>query len=210
MSVARRHAGSYAMMGAVRQPMAEPAPDDLTRLLNDWSHGQSDVLPRLLEAVYPELRRIAASRLRHERPDHTMQATEIVHEAYMRLARPADKVWQNRTHFYAVAARVVRAILVDHARARGRVKRGDGAVSVELSEASASVPAPAVDLLDLDRALTELETIDAERARIVELRHFGGLSIEETAEALGISESTVKRGWLAAKAWIRQRIDQER
>lgn len=186
--------------------MADTAPDDLTRLLNDWSHGQTDVLPRLLEAIYPELRRIAASRLRGERPDHTLQATEIVHEAYMRLARPSDKVWQNRGHFYAVAARVVRSILVDHARARGRVKRGDGAVMVALSESSALVTPPAVDLLDLDAALQALEIMDARAARIVELRYFGGLSIDETADALGVSAPTVKRGWLAAKAWIRQRI----
>ena len=194
------------MIGVNAELMADSPHDDLTRLLNDWSHGQADALPRLLDVVYPELRRIAASRLRQERPDHTLQATEIVHEAYMRLARPTDKVWQNRTHFYAVAARVVRSILVDHARARGRVKRGDGAVSVELLEDSATVQALPVDLLDLDTALRELETIDERAARIVELRHFGGLSVEETAEALGVSPPTVKRGWFAAKAWIRQRI----
>lgn len=186
--------------------MSEPAPDEITRLLNQWSGGDDEALPKLLERVYPELRKIAASRLRGERPDHTLQATSVVHEVYLRL-HGAEPEWQNRTHFYAVAARVVRAVLVDHARARRRIKRGSGAVGVELTESAASVAAPSVDLLDLDRALKELEAIDAERARIVEMRHFAGLSIEETAEALGISPSTVKRGWLAAKTWIRHRLD---
>jgi len=187
--------------------MPEVSPDEITRLLNEWSGGDAHALPKLLEIVYPELRKIAAGRLRGERPDHTLQPTGLVHEAYLRLAHQPGKAWQNRTHFYAVAARVVRSVLVDHARARRRIKRGAGAVSVELTELNASVPAPAVDLLDLDRALQELEAIDVERARIVELRHFAGLSIDETAEVLGISPSSVKRGWLAAKSWIRRRMD---
>lgn len=189
--------------------MPEAAPDEITRLLHDWSNGDDGALSRLLELVYPELRKIAASRLRGERPDHTLQPTSLVHEVYMRLAHDSEREWANRTHFYAVAARVVRAVLVDHARARRRIKRGAGAVSVELSDVHASVPAPSMDLLDLDTALKELEAIDAERARIVEMRHFAGLSIEETAEALGMSPSTVKRGWLAAKTWIRHRMDGE-
>lgn len=190
--------------------MADATADEITRLLNEWAGGDADALPRLLEIVYPELRKIAASRLRTERPDHTLQPTGLVHEAYMRLAHRPDRQWQNRTHFYAVAARVVRAVLVDHARARRRVKRGAGALNVELSDVHAQMPAPAVDLLDLDAALQELEAIDATRARIVELRHFAGLSIEETAEALGISDSTVKRGWLAAKTWVRRRMEGRR
>lgn len=187
--------------------MADSAPDDITRLLNDWSSGNQAALPKLLELVYPELRRIAASRLRGERLDHTLQPTSLVHEVYMRLANDSEREWADRTHFYAVAARVVRAVLVDHARARRRIKRGSGAASVELSDVHAAVSPPGVDLLDLDTALKELEAIDAERARIVEMRHFAGLSIEETATALGISPSTVKRGWLAAKTWIRHRLD---
>jgi RNA polymerase sigma factor (TIGR02999 family) len=179
---------------------------EITRLLNEWSAGSAEALPALLELVYPELRRIAASRLRGERSDHTLQPTELVHEAYMRLAHQPDKEWQDRTHFYAVAARVVRSVLVDHARARRRVKRGSAPSRVELSEEQVSVAAPVVDLLDLDTALTELEAIDPERVRIVEMRHFAGMSIEETATALGISDSTVKRGWVAAKSWIRHRM----
>jgi RNA polymerase sigma factor (TIGR02999 family) len=187
--------------------MPEAAPDEITRLLHDWSNGDEAALSKLLELVYPELRKIAASRLRGERLDHTLQPTSLVHEVYMRLAHDSEREWADRTHFYAVAARVVRAVLVDHARARRRIKRGSGAVSVELSDVHAVVPAPGVDLLDLDTALKELEAINAERARIVELRHFAGLSIEETAETLGMSPSTVKRGWLAAKTWIRRRMD---
>ncbi|MFN7978508.1 MAG: ECF-type sigma factor [Vicinamibacterales bacterium] len=187
--------------------MPDTASDEITRLLNDWARGDRDALPPLIERVYPELRKIAASRLRSERDGHTLQPTSLVHEAYLRLAHQPDKVWQNRTHFYAVAARVVRAVLIDHARARRRVKRGAGAVNVEWTEAAGSLPPPPVDLLDLDAALQALEAIDPERARIVELRHFAGLSIEETAEALGVSPSTVKRGWLAAKAWIKRRLD---
>lgn len=187
--------------------MSDAPTTEITRLLHQWSSGDAEALPQLLDLVYPELRKIAASRLRGERADHTLQPTSLVHEAYMRLAHQEGTDWQNRTHFYAVAARVVRSVLVDHARARRRIKRGAGAPSVELNEWNASVPAPQVDLLDLDAALKELEAIDADRARIVELRHFAGMSIEETAAALGISESTVKRGWLAAKSWIRQRLD---
>jgi RNA polymerase sigma factor (TIGR02999 family) len=186
-----------------------PSPgEELTRLLHEWSSGRSDALPRLMELVYPELHRIAARHLSRERSGHTLQPTALVSEAYMRLAQQQPgKQWNDRTHFFAVAARVVRAVLVDHARARGAVKRGDGAIGVELVEAHASVAARPVDLLDLDAALVELETMNAEQSRIVELRYFAGLSIDETAEALAISPSTVKRGWLAAKTWIRRRLD---
>lgn len=182
--------------------------NDITRLLHDWSAGDKTALPRLVELVYPELRRIAARRLRSERTGHTLQPTALVNEAYMRLAQQQPgKAWQDRTHFFAVAAHVVRAVLVDHARARNAVKRGAGAVSVELSIANVSQPAPPVDLLDLDAALQALEALDAEQGRIVELRYFAGLSIDETAEALGTSASTVKRGWLAAKTYIRRHLD---
>ena len=188
--------------------MSSPPSEELTRLLHEWSNGHSDALPRLMELVYPELHRIAARHLSRERAGHTLQPTALVNEAYMRLAQQQPgQQWNDRTHFFAVAARVVRAVLVDHARARGAVKRGDGAVGVELAEAHASVAARPVDLLDLDAALVELEAMNAEQSRIVELRYFAGLSIDETAEALAISPSTVKRGWLAAKTWIRRRLD---
>lgn len=161
-----------------------------------------------MEIVYPELRRIAAGHLRNERPGHTLQPTALVNEAYMRLAQQQPgKRWQDRTHFFAVAAHVVRAVLVDHARARRAAKRGSGAVSVELTAANAPQAAPPVDVLDLDAALQALEALDPEQGRIVEMRYFAGLSIEETAEALGTSPSSVKRGWLAAKTYIRRHLD---
>lgn len=182
--------------------------DELTRLLRDWSSGQREALPRLMEIVYPELHRIAARHMSRERPGHTLQPTALVSEAFLRLAQgQPGRAWNDRTHFFAVAARVVRAVLVDHARARGAAKRGDGAIGIELAEVHLSVGARPVGLLDLDRALVELEAMDAEQSRIVEMRYFAGLSIEETAEALGVSPSTVKRGWLAAKTWIRRRLE---
>lgn len=163
-----------------------------------------------MEAVYPELRRIAARHMRGERKGHTLQPTAIVNEAYVRLAQQQPgKQWQDRTHFFAVAAHVVRAVLIDHARARQAVKRGSGEATIELTLSDASVAAPPVDLLDLDAALRDLEAIDAEQGRIVELRYFAGLSIDETAEALATSPSTVKRGWLAAKTYIRRHLDGE-
>lgn len=182
--------------------------DELTRLLRDWSSGQREALPRLMEIVYPELHRIAARHMSRERPGHTLQPTALVSEAFLRLAQgQPGRAWNDRTHFFAVAARVVRAVLVDHARARGAAKRGDGAIGIELADVHLSVGARPVGLLDLDRALVELEAMDPEQSRIVEMRYFAGLSIEETAEALGVSPSTVKRGWLAAKTWIRRRLE---
>ena len=167
-------------------------------------------MPRLVEAVYPELRRIAARHLRGERNGHTLQPTAIVNEAYLRLAQQEPgKQWQDRAHFFAVAARVVRSVLIDHARARLAAKRGAGQTIVELRPDDAGVAAPPVDLLDLDAALIALEKIDAEQGRIVELRYFAGLSIDETAAALGASPSTIKRGWIAAKTFIRRYLDGE-
>jgi RNA polymerase sigma factor (TIGR02999 family) len=188
--------------------MADAPGPELTRLLHDWSSGQTQALPRLMEIVYPELHRIAARYLSRERQGHTLQPTALVNEAYLRLAQHAPgKEWTDRTHFFAVSARIVRAVLVDHARARHAEKRGAGAQMVELSEeAVANAPAPLVDLLDLDAALTSLEQLDAQQSRIVELRHFAGLSIEETAAVLNVSASTVKRDWVAAKTWIRRHM----
>lgn len=187
--------------------MPPASSQELTRLLHAWANGEAHALPRLMEIVYPELHRIAARHLSRERQGHTLQPTALVSEAYLRLAhQPAGKQWQDRAHFFAVAARIVRAVLVDHARARLTTKRGSGAISVELTDASAQVAAPPVDLLDLDTALTALEQLDPQQSRIVELRHFAGLSIDETAEALSISISSVKRDWLLAKTWIRRHM----
>jgi RNA polymerase sigma factor (TIGR02999 family) len=182
---------------------------DVTRLLRDWSNGDAAAFPLLVEQVYPELHRIAARHLRSERPDHTLQPTALVHEAYLRLAgREPGGRWADRGHFFAVAAHVVRAVLVDHARARQAVKRGAGAVAVEMTVETTPTAMP-VDVLDLDAALNALEALDAEHVRIVELRYFAGLSIDETAAAMGTSPSSVKRGWMAAKTYIRRHLDGE-
>jgi RNA polymerase sigma-70 factor (ECF subfamily) len=182
--------------------------EELTHLLHEWSNGRSDAVPRLMELVYPELHRIATRHLSRERSGHTLQPTALVSEAYVRLVQQQPgKQWNDRTHFFAVAARVIRAVLVDHARARNAAKRGSGARPLVLTDVGSSVTSPSVDVLDLDAALIELESLNTEQSRIVELRYFAGLSIEETADALGTSRSSVKRGWLAAKTFIRRRLD---
>jgi RNA polymerase sigma factor (TIGR02999 family) len=181
---------------------------DVTRLLQEWQDGNAEALERLMPLVYTELHTLASRYLSRERRDHTLQPTALVNEAYVRLAQQQPgKHWQDRTHFFAVAARVVRAVLVDHARARRAVKRGSGAETVELTLVNASVAQAPVDVLDLDAALQALEAMDPEQVRIVELRYFAGLSIDETAEAIGASPSSVKRGWLAAKTYIRRHLD---
>ncbi len=159
-----------------------------------------------MEAVYPELRAIALRYFRKERPDHTLQCTALVNEAYLRLAQLSGKKWEDRAHFFGFAARMMRGILVDHARARRTAKRGSGAITVTLTEGQAAAEAPGVDVLDLHAALEELERLDALQSRIVELRYFGGLTVEETAEVTGVSPSTVKREWVLAKTWIRRRM----
>lgn len=180
---------------------------DVTRLLHDWARGDQAALDHLIGLVYPELRRIAARHLRGERQGHTLQPTALVNEAFLRLVQQPDKRWNDRAHFFAVAARIVRNVLVDHARARDAAKRGSGGLTVVLTESSAKVPAPEVNLLDLDTALRELERLDPQHSRIVELRYFAGLSIEETAAIVGVSESSVKRDWVLAKTWIRRRME---
>jgi RNA polymerase sigma-70 factor, ECF subfamily len=197
------HAGSTVAAGS---------DDAITVLLRAWSGGDAGALPQLVDLVYPELHRIAARHLARERPGHTLQPTGLVHEAYVRMAQQAPgKEWQDRRHFFAVAAHVVRAVLVDHARARRAAKRGSGALTVDLNDVNAADPAASpVDFLDLDTALCSLEALDPEQGRIVELRYFAGLSIEETAAALNTSASSVKRGWLAAKTYIRRRLDGRR
>jgi RNA polymerase sigma factor (TIGR02999 family) len=174
---------------------------DVTGLLEAWRSGDGRALDALAPVVYDELRRLAARYLRRERPGHTLQGTEIVHEAYMRLVQQRVP-WQNRAHFYGIAAQCIRRILVDHARNRHAAKRGAGNLMLALDEALAAPERRDVDLTRLDDALTDLAKLDDQQARIVELRYFTGLSIEETAEALGISPATVKRDWTTAKAWL--------
>ncbi len=184
--------------------MAPPSEPDVTALLQEWREGDRKALDRLLPLVYGELRRLAASYLRQERPDHTLQPTALVHEAYLRLTRQRDVVWQNRAHFFGIAAQMMRRILVDHARKRQAAKRDAAAWRVVTGVEDSADRAP--ELLALDSALSSLETLDPQQARVVELRFFAGLTVEETAEVAGISEATVKRDWRTAKAWLRREI----
>ena len=185
--------------------MPQPIEPDLTALLRDASEGDQTALDRLMPLVYGELRKIAASYLRQERKDHTLQPTALVHEAYLRLTHQKDVAWQNRAHFYGIAAQMMRRILVDHARKRQAAKRDASAWKVATAEVDGGAES-APELLALDRALEELEKIDPQQAKIVELRFFGGLTVEETAEVAGISPRTVKREWRTAKAWLRREI----
>jgi RNA polymerase sigma factor (TIGR02999 family) len=189
-------------MGVSFAETMEPPRSDVTRLLKDWSNGRQEVLDQLLPQIYAELRRLASSYLRRERPDHTLQATALVHEAFIKLVDQRAVRWQNRAHFFGIAAQAMRRILVDHARAHSAEKRGSGERAVSLDEAVALVGAPSVDLLALDEALTRLATIDPQQSRVVELRFFGGLTIEETAEVMDVSPATVGREWTLAKAWL--------
>ena len=187
--------------------MTEPSPRDITQMLIDWSNGDREVLDRLIPAVYGELRRQAARHMRRERPGHTLQTTDLIHEAYLRLVDQKNVRWQNRTHFFAVAAHLMRRILVDHARRRHRTKRGGSAVALPLEEGLVLAAAKSnADLLALDEALTRLAAIDVRQSQIVELRCFSGLSIQETATVLGVSRTTVKDDLNLAKAWLRREI----
>ena len=179
-------------------------PADVTKLLLAWNNGDSAALDNLIPVVYDELRRVARRYMRAEGPGHTLQATALVNDAYLRLVDQRRVSWQNRAHFFGVAAQIIRRVLVDHARARHRLKRGGNVVRVEFSEqAAASAPSlPQMDVVALNDALNRLENRDPQQSRIIELRFFGGLSIEETAEALNISPATVKRNWAFARAWL--------
>jgi RNA polymerase sigma factor (TIGR02999 family) len=183
--------------------------EDVTRALNRWSAGDPKALDELLPLVYAELRRLARRAMKRERADHTLQPTALVHEAFLRLVPQREKQWQNRSHFYAVAAQAMRQVLVDHARRHRSRKRTPDGPLVELNEET--VPGSPerwqADLLELDRTLDEFATVDAPRARIVELRYFGGLSIPEIAGLLNQPEGGVKRDWTLAKAWLRRRLE---
>lgn len=181
-------------------------PENITQLLNQWSDGDERALDRLTPLVYQELRQQAARYLRRERPGHTMQTTALINEAYLRLIDAKEVRWQGRAHFFAIAANLMRRILVDHARQRNAVKRGGSPVHVTLDRIVATANQSKVDVLAIDEALTKLAAVDRQQAQIVELRFFSGLSVEETAAALGISPRTVKRDWSVARAWLRREI----
>jgi RNA polymerase sigma factor (TIGR02999 family) len=185
---------------------------DLTGLLIEWRQGDEAALDKLTPLVYDEIRRIAHRYLQRERVGHTLQTTALVNEAYIRLAGSQNVAWQNRSHFFAVTAQVMRHILIDHARRRNYVKHGGEARQVAFEEAVAGPDATlmsqprAAELLALDEALDELAKLDPRKSRVVELRYFGGLSLDETAEVLEVSQMTVRRDWRAAKAWLYKRV----
>lgn len=182
------------------------ATPDVTDLLLRWKDGGDPVRDELLTLVYDELRRVAGAQLRAERSDHTLQPTALVNEAYLRIVDQTRVQWQNRAHFFAVAARLMRRILVDHARRSGAAKRGSGVRPVRIESIEPAVAAADVDLVDLDSALRRLAERDERMAQVVELRYFAGLSVEETAEAMEISPATVKREWSTARAWLHREL----
>jgi RNA polymerase sigma factor (TIGR02999 family) len=182
--------------------MPIPPSHEVTELLEALSAGKQEALHDLLPLVYTELRRQAARYLRRERADHTLQPTALVHEAYLRLVEQRNVQWQNRAHFFGIAAQAMRRILVDHARTRQRVKRGGPQHRTSLTSANLAVEAQSIDVIAVDDALKRLSELDERQARVVELRFFGGLSVEETAEVLDISPATVKREWSMAKTWL--------
>ena len=179
----------------------------ITQLLKQWSNGDAEVLDDLMLLVYSELRRQASGYLRRERSNHTLQPTALINEAYLKLIDQRDVKWQNRSHFFAIAAQAMRRILVDYARERKREKRGGAAENLPIEEALTIVSQEkSVDLVALDEALNKLSRFDQRQAKVVELRYFSGLSIDETAEVLGVSNVTIRRDWNMAKAWLHQEI----
>jgi len=181
-------------------------PKPVTELLMNWSKGDLEAREALMPLVYDELRRLAASYLRRERPDHTLQPTALVNEAYLRLVEEKSVNWQSKSHFFGVSAKLMRRILVDHARSHLAEKRGSGLPKVGLTEAIAMSKEQPADLLALDESLTRLAELDPQQSRIVELRVFSGLTVEEVAQALSISPATVKRDWAVAKAWLLREV----
>ena len=185
--------------------MSEPAP--VTALLRAWSGGDQEALPALLPLVEAELKRLARAYMARERIGHTLQATALVNEAFLRLIDARQVAWQDRAHFLGISARLMRRVLVDHARTRGARKRGDGDYKVALEDDLAVVAAPDVNLVDLDRALEALALVDERKCRVIEMRFFGGMTVEETAEVLHVSIDTVKRDWRLAKLWLLRELD---
>jgi RNA polymerase sigma factor (TIGR02999 family) len=180
----------------------------ITQLLIEWGKGDREAMEKMLPLVYAELRRIAANRLRAERPGHTLQPTALVHEAYLRLVEQQRVNWKNRAQFFGIAAEMMRRILINHALSKKADKRGGKAVKVSLSEVDRAAAQEESNLLALDEALKKLATFDERRSRIVELKFFGGLSIEEIAEVLGVSDATVVREWSLARSWLYREIGQ--
>lgn len=189
--------------------MSKHPTEEITQLLLAWGKGDEGAFDRLMPLVYDEMRKIARRYMSRQRPDHTLQTTALVNEAYLRLIDSSKVQWQNRAHFYAISAQLMRRILVDFARARTNQKRGGGVQKVVLDEALTITSEPGADLIALDDALNELAKLDRRQSQIVELRYFGGLSEDETAEILDISARTVRRDWSLARAWLYRQLNQE-
>jgi RNA polymerase sigma factor (TIGR02999 family) len=187
--------------------MTETPRDNITRLLLDWSGGNAEALTSLFPLVYDELRNIAQGHLRRERSSHTLQRTALVHEAFLRLVDQKSVTWQSRAHFFGLASQMMRRILVDHARRRAAAKRGSDPIRVELEEGTAEADSE-VDFDQFDQVLTRYEKIEPRSGRLVELRFFGGLSIEEAAQILDVSVSTAKRDWAVARAWLQRELQE--
>jgi RNA polymerase sigma factor (TIGR02999 family) len=190
------------------KPLMKPAPNEITQLLKDWSGGDPTALDRLIPLVYDELHRLAHQYMRLEKAGHLLQTSALINEAYLRMVDQPQIPWENRSHFFGIAARVMRRILVDEARKRKSAKRGGRAIEVSLVEGASIAQEQAANVVALDDALKTLQAIDARQSEIVELRFFGGLSIEETAEVLKISPGTVMRDWTFARAWLRQQMNE--
>ena len=182
--------------------MTQPPTHEVTQLLIEWSNGDKAALDRLMPLIHEELRRLAHHYMSRERPGHTLQTTALINEAYLRLVNRKNVHWQNRAHFFAIAAQCMRSILVDHARGLAYAKRGGGGTKIPLDDAMAVSREKAAEVVALDEALVTLSELDPKQSRVVELRFFGGLTIEETAEVLDLSPATIKREWMSAKAWL--------
>lgn len=191
------------------KPLKKPTPHEITKLLKDWSGGDSTALDRLIPLVYDELHRMAHQHMRRERAGHLLQTSALINEAYLRLVDQTDLTIENRTHFFGIAARSMRQILVDEARKRNSAKRGGAAIEVSLTDAINVAQEQVANVVALDDALKTLESIDGRKSAIVELRFFGGLSIEETAEVLKVSPGTVMRDWTFARAWLGNELKQK-
>ena len=198
------HPGAPSPPRRTLSPVADAS--DVTQLLIASRAGESGALDRLMPLLYDELHRLAAARLRSERADHTLQATALVNEAWLKLVQQREQSWANRAHFLAIAATVMRRVLVNHAEARRAEKRGGGRAPITLTETAAVVETRAADLLDVDAALQRFAELDPEKARLVELRFFAGLTDEEAAQVLGVSTRTVERHWRLARAWLRREL----
>jgi RNA polymerase sigma-70 factor (ECF subfamily) len=210
-SRARLPGGTQSLQDPLRPPAYKTPPklDEVSQLILDWADGDQTALDKLMPLVYDELRRLAHNYMRREHPGHTLQTTALVDEAYLRLVDQTHTQWNSRAQFFGIAAQLMRRILVDHARSHLYAKRGGGARRVALDEVAVLSPERGAELIALDDALERLSSIDPRKSRVVELRYFGGLSVEETAEILEVSAITVKRDWLVAKAWLRREMSDE-